>query len=383
VPPLAGVLLLTVDALRAEMPWTGYPRPIAPHLTELANRGVVYTRAYSLSSYTAMSLGGLLAGDIPGSLSRDDHHFVTWGSDVKMFPEELRAAGIHTFALHAFSYFQGKHRLERGFETWKTLPGFAWEGEADRRVSSPALVDASIEILRDPRLDTQPFFLWVHFMDPHSDYLPNPAGTAWGDAPRDRYDGEVERTDTEIGRLLAFVRSRPWGARVAVVLTADHGEAFGEHGVFGHGRELWEPLVRVPLLVAVPGLAPRIVDEPRSHIDLAPTILELLGRPGKSRRGRSLVPELLGAHPDARDVWIDLPATSTWGARRAFVSGRDKVLAGDGGTLRVFDLAQDPHESRDLVRLDPGRGDPLALRYRAAEREITWKAPTARSRSPQ
>src|SRR5262249_29719553 len=99
------ILLITVDCLRADMPWAGYPRPIAPTLTALEKKSVSYTHAYSLSSYTSMSIGGMLGGRYPGEMKRDGYFFGTYRDNV-MFPERLQAAGIRTMTAHAHLYFR-------------------------------------------------------------------------------------------------------------------------------------------------------------------------------------------------------------------------------------------------------------------------------------
>ncbi len=121
------------------------------------------------------------------------------------------------------------------------------------------------------------FFAWFHFLDPHDRYLPHEGIGPYGKTGRDAYDGEVTYTDQYIGKLLDFVAKQEWGARTAFIVTGDHGEAFGEHHQFVHGFELWQNLVRVPLLFVVPGATPRHIDNPTSAIDLAPTILDLYG----------------------------------------------------------------------------------------------------------
>src|SRR6185503_8802945 len=100
------VILISVDSLRADMPWAGYPRPIAPRLTELAKQAVDFTHAYAVSSYTSMSLGGLLAGKLPSELKRDGYFFGTYGKEVLFFPELLQRAGVYTMGGHAHGYFR-------------------------------------------------------------------------------------------------------------------------------------------------------------------------------------------------------------------------------------------------------------------------------------
>ena len=137
--------------------------------------------------------------------------------------------------------------------------------------------------------------LWLHFFDPHAPYLVHPGlSEAFGvETDLQRYDGEIAYTDLHVGRLLEALRASPDWNETVVVIVADHGEEFGEHGHFGHGYSLHEECVRVPLIVRVPGLAPQRVAEPVPTIDLVPTLLELTNTPWKHQLpGDSLVPAL-------------------------------------------------------------------------------------------
>ena len=240
------VLLITIDCLRADMPWAGYARPIAPHLTpELAARSVLYTRAYSLSSYTSMSLGGLLGGELPGELRRDGYFFGTYGKENVLFPEVLQAAGVHTLAAHAHGYFHDAGFDQGAFDCWEvSVPNLKWNNTTDENITSPALEGHRAEkLLSEPRTSEGRFFAWFHFLDPHDQYLPHAGIGPYGNTPRDRYDAEVTFTDVYIGKLLDFVAAQPWGARTAIVVTADHGEAFGEHHQYvARPRASWENL---------------------------------------------------------------------------------------------------------------------------------------------
>jgi arylsulfatase A-like enzyme len=159
--------------------------------------------------------------------------------------------------------------------------------------------------------------------------------------------------------LIDWVKTQPWGGRTAIIVTADHGECFGEHSQQKHGYELWEELVHVPLLFLVPNASQRVIDVTRSHIDLAPTILELLGAPAASGlRGTSLVAELYGAEAAPRPVLMDLPRDDLQDRRRAVIDGHDKLIArGDDEDARwlLYDLARDPREKKNLASIDPDR----------------------------
>jgi len=374
------VLLLSIDSLRADMPWAGYPRPIAPRLTELEKKSVGYTHAYSISSYTSMSLGGLLGGKIPSGMKRNGFFFGKYAEDNLMFPELLKKAGAKTLSAHAHNYFSSAG-FEQGFDTWEIVPGIIFKNETDINVTSPKHEEIAERLLSDPSLDTGAFFAWFHFLDPHDQYVSHEKDgiPPYGKTLRDRYDAEVLYTDQHLGKLLDFIAKKPWAERTAIIVTADHGEAFGEHKMFSHGFELWENLVRVPMFFVVPGATPKHVDTPRSAIDLAPTILELMGvAPDPGFEGKSLVPELTGkvAQPEERDVVIDLPMTSDNDKRRAIVRGSQKIIAfGKDEALRLFDLAKDPDESSPITRGEAF--DAMAKRYRDYSKTVKEIAPTS------
>ncbi len=376
--PVRGVVLISIDCLRADMPWAGYPRPIAPNLTRFAERSVRYSRAYSISSYTSMSVAGLLAGRYPSELARDGSFFNRYPRSNTFFPEALQSASIRTVAAHAHFYFRaGFAGFEQGFDVWELVPGIHTNWTTDVDITGDRHEAIAERILSDPANTSGRFFAWFHFGDPHDQYLPHPGIGPYGRTLRDRYDAEVTWTDRWVGRLIDFIGRQPWGAHTAVIVTADHGEAFGEHGMYRHSFELWEPLVRVPLLIALPGNAPRVIDQSRGHIDLAPTLLELYGLPvPRDLRGTSLLGELYGGPTPERDVVLDLPRTTIFDRRRALIHGTHKLLSiGEDRRFEVFDLAQDPGELRSLRTTDRVTWDDMVLRYRSAQSAITDVTP--------
>ncbi|CAN5687905.1 sulfatase [soil metagenome] len=383
-PPAKGpaadldVIVLSIDSLRADMPWAGYPRPIAPRLTELEKRSVSYTHAYSVSSYTSMSLGGLLGGRLPSEMKRNGFFFGAYAKENLMFPELLKAKGVRTVSAHAHGYFNSAG-FEQGFDVWQIVPGIIFTNETDPNVTSPQHEAIAEKILGDAALESTRFFAWFHFLDPHDQYISHEKDgiPAYGKTLRDRYDAEVTFTDQWIGKLLDFIQTRSWAKRAVIIVTADHGEAFGEHNQYNHGFEVWENLVRVPMFFVVPGAEPRRIDASRGAIDLAPTILELLGAPPEPTfEGKSLVAELFGAPAEPRDVIVDLPMTSDNDKRRALVHDRLKIVAyGKDELLRLFDLEADPDEKSPITRGE--KFDAMAKRYRDFSKTVTEVAPTA------
>ena len=372
LPSDLNVLVIFIDSLRADhMPWLGYERDTMPNLAKLARESVSYTQAYSLSSYTAMTFGGFVAAKYPSEVARSGTFFSAVADEVTTFPELLQKAGVRTLGGHAHWYFQkGKSGLEQGFDEWELVPGIKKSNTTDENVTSPKHLELALGQLGKAENTKGRFFAFYYFLDPHDQYVGHPE-KSFGKSALDLYDGELFFTDLHLGKLLDYVDKQPWGARTAIVVTGDHGETFGEHGMYRHGHELWQELVRVPLLVKLPGVTPRVIDVPRSQIDLAPTIMELFGVPGpEGMQGKSLVSEVMGGPAEARPVLADLPRTGDSDRRRALVVGTKKLLAlGDDDSFKVFDLASDPREKNDLAK-DAAVLGPLRDVYQELGRSI-------------
>lgn len=355
------VLLIVIDSLRTDVPWHGYRRQNAPRLTALARESVVYRRAYSISSTTARSIAPLLVGRYPSEMVRSGHYFTHWYPENVFLGERLTPLGMPTLALHSHAYFFRGTGMAQGFSDYRVLSGTVLN-DPEPEPTADRMTETAKRMLRraaDP--GGRPFFAYLHYIDPHAPYLAHDDRPDFGEEPRDLYDQEIHYTDDWVGDLIDWVRKQPWGGRTAIVVTADHGECFGEHGQQKHGYELWEELVHVPLFFFVPNATPRVIDVARSHIDLAPTFLELLGAPTDAKlRGKSLVPELYGAEAAPRPVVVDLPRDNLQDRRRAVIDGDDKLIVrGDEDSeeprFLLYDLAADPRERKNLARRDPAR----------------------------
>ncbi len=373
------VVLLSIDSLRGDI---FHPRGneapvaarIAPALSRFATSAVDFTRAHALSSYTSMSVGGFLGARLPSELARSGFFFGHYPDSVEMFPELLHAAGVRTLAAHAHWYFgRGSAGFEQGFDVWELVPNLHHNNLTDVDITSVQHEAIAERLLSDSANTSGRFFAWFHFMDPHDEYNAHEGIGPYGRRARDRYDGEVTFADRTVGRLLAFIDRQAWAARTVVMITADHGEAFGEHGHFRHAFELWQELVHVPWMIRMPGATPHVVDRSRSHADLAPTVLALLGvQPAPSAwRGRSLVDEVCGADGGERDVWIDLARTSNNSRRRVLIHSNVKIIAyGENEHFDVFDLRTDPGELHPLRLTDPTAHADAVQRYRAGQAAI-------------
>jgi choline-sulfatase len=373
------VLLLTVDALRADMPWAGYPREIAPNLTKLAEEAVVYENYRSVSSYTAQTVATLLTGRYASTLYRQGYFFTGYSQHNEFITEAMQAKGIRTMGLHAHLYFGRGKGLEQGFDIWEVVKGITFDAQTDNHVTSDKSITRIIELLSDPENVKGQFFLWSHLMDPHDKYIKHKESPDFGDKNRDRYDSEVWFTDMWLGKLFEFGKKQPWWDDTAIIVSADHGEAFGEHGMHKHAFELWDVLVRIPLLVKAPGAEPQRISEPRTHIDMAPTVMELMGlEPLSGFQGQSLVKEIYGAEePKKRDVIVMELAEDTHNPhRRAIIVGDYKLIVFDTGWQKLlFNLKDDPGEENDLAKKEPEKLAELDEIFKKTFAEIPSIAP--------
>jgi arylsulfatase A-like enzyme len=347
------VLMLSVDCLRADMPWNGYPRPIAPNLSRLAETSTVYTNAYSVSSYTAQSVAAILSGRLASTLYRSGVFFTAYPKANLFFPEVLAEKQIKSIGWFSHLYFGRGKGLEQGFDVWELVPGITFNAQTDEHITSPKMLELGLKVLSEPKNTSGQFFAWAHFGDPHDQYLKHPEAPDFGNKTRDKYDSEVWFTDYHIGKLLDWAKTQPWWSRTAVIITGDHGEAFGEHGQYRHAFEIWENLVRVPLIVHLPGDKAQRILERRSHLDLAPTIMDLLGQPPLEQfYGKSLLPEISGHQkPENREpIVLELTEDSNNPQRRAIISGNYKLtVRGRNAAYFLYDLANDPGETKSIA----------------------------------
>ena len=367
LPSDLNVLFVTIDTLRADLGYLGNPRALSPHLDALAKQSVVFERAYSLASYTGKSMGPLMIGKYSSEVDGGFSHFNKYSKKETFVQERLQAAGVRTLSVQGYWYFFKDAGFERGFDVIDSsaAPKVA-SIEGDQSSNSDEQSDAAIALLAAPELAQKRFFMWMHFVDPHAEYAPHPEHD-FGPKPRDRYDGEVAFVDEHLGRVLAALEKSPFGARTAVIVTSDHGEAFGEHGMIRHGFELWEELVRVPLIVKVPGITARRVTERRSAIDVVPTLLDLFKVPFVAKNasdflsGESLLPDLQrapGAADPERPVFIDMARGPYNAERQAIIAHDQKLTVSEGRVLGLYDLAGDAAEKKDLSR-DKARLAPM------------------------
>jgi choline-sulfatase len=353
-------LFITVDTFRPDLGYSGYPRPVSPNIDELASRSTVYERAYSISTYTAYAIPPMMASRYPSEMPRTDRHEVGYLRRNVFLAERLHDAGYRTAGAASHFLFSREFGWVAGIDKF-VMTGA--EGNAppgahiDARHSSRPLADAAIRFLEN--------------------YLEHPGFSNFGSDPRALYDGEIAFTDHHIGRVLHALAASPAAGRTVVVLTGDHGEAFGEHGFQFHGREIWDEVVRVPLVIYVPGAEPRRVARRVSSVDLAPTVLDLAGvAADPDARGESLTPELFGGDLPPRPILLDQPRNPYYPPKRGFIEGAYKLHHMiESDTYHLFDLDRDPGETIDLADTDPTLLARVQRSYTAFTARITEFTP--------
>ena len=356
------LVLISVDALRADhVSAYGYARSTTPNLDRLAAEGTRFEQAYCPTPHTSYSLSSMMTGKYLRPLLA-----LGLGEDSETWAQYLRRYGWRTGAFYPPAvFFIDEDRFTR-FEQERM--GFEY---AKVEFADPVLRERQVAEFVGAAPSDRPLFLWVHFFEPHEPYVVHPEHVFTGGASRDvdAYDSEVATADDGIGRITRLVQARRPGA--VVIVTADHGEEFGEHGGRYHGTTVYDEQVRVPLVVVGPGVrAGRVVPTVVQTIDLLPTALSALGIPRPARlRGRDLGPLLGGERERTRLV-----------RRGASVRG-DRRLRADGVRPRSTHL---PATRRGLRALPPGRrpartARPVGRRSRRASMRCGPCCATSRS----
>lgn len=397
-PP--NVLLVTLDTTRADhLGCYGYARPTTPELDRLCEDALVYTRAYSTSSWTLPAHASLFTGLYPAShgahYDADGPLILADGIQGREIYEEVRAQGLAsdlrplaarladhgyaTAAVVAGPWMKAAFGLDRGFAHYDDEGIESYNG---RRAGSVTL--RALEWL-ERRPGDRPFFLFLNYFDPHAPYRPpvsflkelrrsapgpsGPKAGARGSKTIDRYDAEIRAMDHHLGRLLDALRRKGLYERTWILVTGDHGELLGEHGEFGHGQGLWEPEIRIPFVLKDAGPEPRTGRrEALVQLNDVPALLrERLGLP--EPEGGEEGAELLARRGEREAAFAQLFPAPQEGRRarewRALVQGRHKLLLRVGGPQRLFDLRSDAAEEQNLWSRQPERSRALHERLEA------------------
>jgi arylsulfatase A-like enzyme len=398
------LLLVSVDTLRSDRLGSyGSDLDLTPNLDALAAESQVFEWAYAPTSFTLPSMSSLLTGRHPEEIGVLSNRSAL-APGIPTLASALRAHGWRSAAVVSNLVLRKNAGLDAGFDVYDdVLPDREATRKWPERIAARTS-DAAIAVLDGfPSKADERLFLWVHYQDPHGPYTPPEGlrerflaaerarpdgrrllpeatgGGGWGRIPtyqavgedrevafyRAGYDAEVHYLDSEIGRLLRELALRGLADATVVVFTADHGESLGERDYwFAHGEHLGDPLVRVPLLLRVPGLPPQRRSDVASLVDLFPTLLQRLERlpPDPDAPGR----DLLARDAISRDSVPYLAALGDGHTPRFGIvaDGHKFVLTKQLGDWRA-ELFRLGHEDRDLSRSEPEHA--LRLRERLAE----------------
>jgi arylsulfatase A-like enzyme len=365
--PKPNVLLITIDTLRADRVGAYGDRTArTPSLDALAREGTRFDRAYATAPITLTSHATLMTGRYPpGHGAR--HNGMRLDLAVPTLADAFTRAGASTAAFVAAFPLDRRFGLIKGFQTYgDTMPRDQTGHQANERPGR-AVADEALAWL-DAHRQTR-FLLWVHLFEPHAPYG-NPADPAQARRPIDqRYDEEVAEADAQAGRVIRGVQTI--GAPVLIVAAADHGEAFGEHGEVSHSLFAYDTTLRVPLILSGPGVQTgRVFSDPVSLVDVAPTIAALAGLGAFDSDGVALpvgnIPDLPPKGGSYRQIYSESFAPLLdfgWAPLRTIRAGGWKYIAAPKPEL--YDLANDPGETRNLAVAEPARAADFARRVDA------------------
>lgn len=351
-PPLLGpdpiVIYFSVDSLRADLIDDAKR---FPHFRALRDEGTTFNQARSPGTQTAVTLTSVMTGTyysqqywtpcavpegkgVRALFAHEDPH--------AHFPALLAAAGIPTVQYGQAVWLENKYGMTSGFTEGGFIPPTPGKPSTKGKWSTGNDVMKAINTrLRSHR--GGPLFLFFHDLDPHAPFT---LGKKKKGAAKSLYLAEIALADARLGRLRKTLRETGLSERTVIILTADHGEAFGEHGTSFHGQNLYDEQVRVPLVMLIPGQPPRQIDDPVTLMDLGPTILDLMGLATPAHfMGQSLVPYLKGDHPK-----LTRPIIAEGRLKQSMLLPNGFKLIRDQreGTFEIYDLAKDPKEKSNL-----------------------------------
>ena len=355
-PSGPNLLLITIDTLRADHVGAyGAPSGATPTLDAFAAGGTRFDQVQTAVPLTGPSHATILTGVYPPSHGVRGNVVFTLGSDHPTLATRLKRRGYRTAAFvgaypvaAAFGFGQGFDTFDEEFHETSAI-----DQGAERRANEVA--DAALKWLGGAG-STAPFFAWLHFYDPHAPYTPpSPYAERFAGRP---YDGEIAFADAQVGRVLDALRASGHDRDTIVMVLADHGEGLGDHHELTHAVLTYQSTMRVPFIIAGPGIAAgRVVSARVGTIDLVPTALALVGAAADtSLLGRDLRPLIAGGSLASDPLYQESlfgRLNCHWATLRGWVKDDWKLITGAGPEL--YNLADDPREERNLASAEPDR----------------------------
>src|SRR6185295_13651010 len=349
--PLSGpIVVISIDTLRADhLPAYGYTKVKTPAIDALAADGVVFERAYSHAPQTLPAHTSLLSGRLPFEHGVRDNIGFTVKESERLLPQLLRDRGYSTAGIVSAFVLRGDTGIGRGFDFFDAdMPVAALDAGISQVQRDGMQSEAIAERWLD-RIGSSRAFLFLHLYEPHKPYAPPERYADY--AP---YDGEIAYSDEIVGKLIRYLKSHQLYDRSTIVLLSDHGEGLGDHGEQEHGLFVYEEALHVPLIVkqeSNAGAGRRVTDLVQ-HIDLVPTILDLVKAPAPGNlRGRSLKALLdgTGRLPETAVYSEALYARYHfgWSELTALTDSRYRYIKAPHDEL--YDLQNDPHERENLA----------------------------------
>ncbi len=364
-PPV--VVLVTIDATRADLVLDPERQKRLPTFTRLAREGVTFTQARSAGSQTAVSLTALFSGKHFSGMrwarfggGKNDYEYAATDTTPRL-TDLLREREIPTFKVISLPFLPNEFGVAPGFD--EEIRAQVGRRHAPANDVVPPLLDR----LREAK--GKPLFAFVHMTEPHSPY---DRGRIKRVPALEAYFCEIEVADTYLGKIVRELESPDLAGRSLLIVSSDHGEAFGEHGTTLHTKTIYEELIRVPLFVWGAGVKPQQVDVPVSALDIGPTVLDAFAIPTPNRWvGESLAPFLRGG-----SATPTRPVMAEGRLRTAIILGHEKILIDRRRKIvEVYDLSRDPGELDNLYDADPARFAPALSALSAFSRAHDYAAP--------
>lgn len=369
-PTNQNVVVVTIETLRHDHASFLRPgRDTTPTLRALAPESLVFERMYSAAPFTRLAVASLFSSYAPSEIEwlpqAPEKRMRRLGPTTPWLPEMLRARGYETIAvLTDFSAFtpQEDAGFERGFQHYDISTKLEYRGGTMWGFPAAQQVDKAIGYIERAQ---RPFLLWLHLFEPHFRYEQPPDAPVFGKDEQSRYDAEIWHADHQLGRLIDALRQQKVWDQTVLLVTGDHGEAFGEHADRWHGTNLYDPQLRPAALLRVPGVSGKRIEASVTFTDLAPTLARILGDRSSfdQMRGRSLAPLMHHAHLPSGDNSFVAETFAVEDGRAyqaALIAYPLKLIYVETGkTFTLFDLEADPQEQNPLDPTTDPRGMPL------------------------
>ncbi len=346
--PRLNLLLITIDTLRPDrLSCYSHEYLKTPNIDSLAQKGVLFKKAFAHVPMTLPSHVSIILGTIPPYHGvHDNSHFMV-REEFLTLAEHLKGYGYATGAFVGAFPLDSRFGLTQGFDVYDDHYGSKSSQEfsyVERKAE--VVVDKAIQWLGQ---QNSPWFGWIHCFDPHQRYdPPEPFKTQYKDHP---YNGEVAYVDFALGKLFNFLKDQNFENNTLIVFTADHGESLGEHGESTHGYFAYNSTLWVPLIISFPGAEPKKIEDDVCHTDIFPTVCDILGiKKPAFLQGLSLVPLMKGKKMPAREIYFEslYPYYSRgWAPLKGFIEGNEKFI--DTPIPEYYDLDQDFDETVNLA----------------------------------